>query len=161
MQLIRNPNAWSCLLASMAMVLDRSTEKLIEAIGHDGSEIMFPDLLEPAKRRGFHIQEFISLILESGYAVTAIEVLPYSTPDGEHEFPINFPNFENRFWNLTYCVPGIFTGMRPQRRHAVAWDGYKIYDPLGSVYERKEIKNFDIDIFHRFDQYDRIVGIHY
>ena len=152
MNLVKNPNNWSCLLASVAMVLDKSIEELVGAVGHDGSDIVFPHLPEPGKRRGFHIQEFISVILKSGFAMTPIEVLPYSTPDGKHEFPVDFPNHEERFWNLMYNSVGILTGLRTRWRHAVAWNGKRIYDPLGSVYSHHDIQNFRIDVFYRFDQ---------
>lgn len=152
MNLIKNPNGWSCLLASMAMVLDKSIEELIEAVGHNGSNIVFWNLPEPGKRRGFHIQEFIPMILKSGFAMTPIEVLPYSTPDGVHEFPIDLPNYEERLWNLMNGHRGILTGLRTRWRHAVAWNGKRIYDPLGSIYGHHNIQNFKIDVFYRFDQ---------
>lgn len=152
MNLIKNPNAWSCMLASVAMVLDKTTNELIEAVGHNGSQIIFPELPEPAKRRGFHIQEFIPMILKSGFAMTTIEVLPYSTPDGKHEFPIDFPNYEERFWNLMSNSIGILTGLRTRWRHAVAWNGKRIYDPIGSVYGHHDTQNFRIDVFYRFDK---------
>lgn len=152
MKLIRNPYPWGCLLASMAMVLEKSIQELIWEVGHDGSEIVFPQLPEPAKRRGFHIQEFISTILKSGFAVTAIESLPCSTPDGKHEYSINFPWNEKRFWGLTVGNKGILTGLRTKWRHAVAWNGVKVFDPLGSIYRIPDIQNFSIDVFYRFDQ---------
>ena len=139
------------MLAAMAMVLDKSTEELISRIGHDGSEIVFPDLPEPAKRRGFHIQEFISMILESKFAMTEIAVLPCSTPDGVHEYPINFPNFEQRFLDFMHIVPGIITGSAAKWGHAVAWNGWRIYDPLGEIYYYDEC-TLQIDIFYRFDR---------
>ncbi len=151
MILIRNPNAWSCLLASMSMVLGKSTQELIDRVGHDGSEIVFPHLPEPAKRRGFHIQEFIPLILESGFAMTAIEVLPYSTPDGKHEYPIDFPNYEKRFRNLMSTARGILTGLMSRWHHAVAWNGCRVFDPFGEIYSYEK-RTLRIDAFYRFDQ---------
>lgn len=151
MKLIRNPNAWSCLLASMAMVLDKSIKELIEKIGHDGSEIVFPELPEPGRRRGFHIQEFIRVILESGYSVMPIEALPCSTPDGEHEYSIDFLNFEDRFRDLMATVPGIITGSASKWNHAVAWSGWRIYDPLGEIYNYEKC-TLQIDVFYRFDR---------
>ena len=38
-------------------------EKIIELYGHDGSEILWPELSEPLKRRGFHWQETIQVCL--------------------------------------------------------------------------------------------------
>lgn len=151
MKLIRNPNNWSCLLASMAMVLDKTTDELVKEIGHDGSQIVFPHLPEPGRREGFHIQEFIPIILKSGFSMMAIEALPYSTPDGKHEWPVMFKNNEERFWDLSNWVPGIFTGLATKWRHAIAWDGNQFYDPRGQIYDYDECP-IQVDVFYRFDQ---------
>ena len=151
MQLVKNPNNWSCLLASMAMVLNKTTDELIEEIGHNGSVVVFPELPEPAKREGFHIQEFIPIILKSGFSMMAIEALPYSTPDGKHEWPVKFAHQWQRFWMLTDKVPGIFTGLSTKWRHAVAWDGNKFYDPKGEIYYHDKCP-IQIDVFYRFDR---------
>jgi hypothetical protein len=146
-----NPNGWSCILASVAMVLDWSTKELIEEIGHDGSEVIFPDLPEPAKRRGFHIQEFVPLILKSGFSATAIFVLPCSTPDGNHFYDVPIKDPEVRFRDLVGENVGIFTGIMHKWHHAVAWDGYRIYDPSRGIcfYDECELQ---IDCFYRFDR---------
>lgn len=154
MKLIRNPNPWSCMLCSVAMVLDMEIIELIRKIGHNGSKVVFPVLPEPGRRRGFHLQEFITIAIDRGFAVTPIEALPYATPDGKHEYPINFPDFKIRFQKYMIGVPGILTGLARQWRHAVAWNGKDIYDPRGQICSFKELKRsgMNIDIFWRFDQ---------
>lgn len=159
MKIQRQPNTWSCILASAAMVLDTDCKTLTEMIGHDGSEIVLPSLPEPAKRRGFHLQEIIDCAIKLGYTVTPIEVLPYSTPDGKAEFPVNFKirtdgnlfYWDNKSRLLSYMkdTKGIITGLASQWRHALAWDGKKIYDPHGLVYSFQDCK-IKIDCFWMF-----------
>jgi len=139
------------MLASTAMVLDTTIKDLIKEIGHDGGKIIFPELPEPARRRGFHIQEFVPLILKSGFAMTPIEVLPCSTPDGQHQFNIPLGDYELRFWKLVGVNMGIFTGKMRKWHHAVAWDGARIYDPSRGICYSHDC-NLQIDCFYRFDQ---------
>ena len=78
MRLLRKPERWMCLPASFAMVLDLPLADIFDEIGHDGSQIVWPDLPEPMCRRGFHPQELIHLCLNHGYAATRVEL--YSRP---------------------------------------------------------------------------------
>ena len=152
MKLQRQLNAWSCILAAVATVLDEDQQKLIEEIGHDGSEIVLPTLPEPARRQGFHLQELIDCAIRREFAVTPIEVLPYSTPDGKAEFPVNFPEGnKERLFKYLHNNIGIFTGLAKQWRHAVAWDSKQIYDPHGLIYHFQDCK-IKIDCFWRFDK---------
>lgn len=152
MRLIGNPNFWSCLPASAAMILDIELKKLIEYIGHDGSGIVFPDLPEPGKRRGFHMQEIIPIAWSYGFAVTPIEARPCSTPDGKNEFEIEFPeSLEDRFKIHLDGCRGIITGQRARWFHATAWSDGLIHDPIGKVYPYEEIE-MGIDTFWRFDE---------
>jgi hypothetical protein len=72
------PNRWSCLVTAFAMALDIPVAELIRLVGHDGSEIVNPELPEPGCRRGFHIQEMIEACWSQGHSVTPIEVFPQS-----------------------------------------------------------------------------------
>ena len=58
------------------MVLDMPLADIFDEIGHDGSQIIWPDLPEPMCRRGFHPQELIDVCLARGYAATRIELSP-------------------------------------------------------------------------------------
>ena len=152
MKLITNPNFWSCLLASAAMALDTTTQDLIEMIGHDGSMIIFPELPEPAKRRGFHYQEIVDCAIKLGYTVTPIESLPYSTPNGKLDFPVDFKiSNEQRLREHMKGTKGIVTGLSRQWRHAVYWDAKLIYDPRGRIYPFADC-GMIIDTYYRFDK---------
>ncbi len=152
MKLITNPNGWSCLLASAAMALDTTTQDLVEMIGHDGSVIIFPDLPEPRRRRGFHYQEIVDCAIKLGYSVTPVESLPYATPDGKLEFPVDFKiSNEKRLWDHMKGTQGIITGLSGNRGHAVYWDGVQVYDPRGRIYPFHEC-DMIIDTYYRFDK---------
>ena len=140
---------WSCLAESAAMALEMEYDDLIAELGHDGSAIVFPDLPEPGRRQAFHAQEIIDIALRRGIAVTAIEALPCSTPDGLKDYGVHFKvkRFENHLRNGR----GIVTGMKRKWRHAVFWDRGIYYDPATCLFSDSKI-NMDIDCFYRFDE---------
>jgi len=142
MRLILQPNSWSCTIAAAAMVLDTSIKNLVEMIGHDGSEIMFPELPEPGKRRGFHIQEIVDCVFKFRYSVTPIEILPYSTPNNnKDDFPINFPGGnKERLLRYLSNSKGLLTGISKKWGHTVAWTGKHILDPNGDIYPFSDCK---------------------
>ncbi len=55
----QRPEGWMCMPIAFAMALDMPVADLLEAIGHDGSKIIFPNRPAPACHQGFHIQELI------------------------------------------------------------------------------------------------------
>ncbi len=130
----------NCLAAASAMALGITYNALVNRIGHDGQAIIFPDLPDPGKRQGFHIQEIIDVALDMGFAVTPIEALPYSTPDGQKTFGVNFKI--KRFQNHLKNSRGVITGMKKIWRHAVYWDGVGILESI----------DMDIDCFYKFTQ---------
>ena len=67
MKIQKQPNRWSCLPTSFAMILDVDVNELIRKIGHDGSEILWPNLEEPYCRRAFHIEEIAMVCYGLGY----------------------------------------------------------------------------------------------
>jgi hypothetical protein len=80
MQLMKQPNRWSCLTTSFAMVLNITYDELIKEIGHDGSKLMWPDLPDPMCRQSFHIQELILCCYRRGLAVIPFEIYPIAGP---------------------------------------------------------------------------------
>src|SRR5690606_25476948 len=105
-----------------------------EAIGHDGSEAVWPHLPEPLCRRGFHIQECIRVAIAMDKWVTPFELLPATAAaDGESDLPIyDEPQF-TLFDNLVNNYTGVITG-RGVTPHAVAFENGQIYDPEGYTY---------------------------
>ena len=139
MRLIKSPNRWSCLLASAAMLLDTELKDLVDEIGHDGSEIIWPDSKEPFCRRAFHIAEIIELFDKRGFCLTPIECLPRSVPTIDAEpFLVAFEaNYQRIIRHM--LAPGILVGYGPNGNpHAAAWNTIRVYDPMGDIYVRDD-----------------------
>jgi hypothetical protein len=126
------------MATAFAMAVDLPVEKLIEMIGHDGSEIISP-AQEPAGRRGFSAQECISVALSLGFACTQIELFPGLVyPDG-HKKMVVFPhdaksldgNWE-RFKQQIDSSRGVIAGNGQKHGHAVAYEHRTVYDPAGT-----------------------------
>lgn len=124
------PNPASCLLTSFAMVLGVPAAELIEQIGHDGMEVIFPDLPPQStdRYRGHHIQELIYALDQREYAIVQIEPIPVSQ-SGE----ATYQHGQNPFLEpamLKYS--GVTTGRNVRNNeHAVAWSAInkRSYDP--------------------------------
>lgn len=127
------PTAWSCLPTAFSMATGIPYEKWIDAIGHDGSLVIFEYLDDPQKRRGFHPQEMIRAALSFGIGVTELQVNPTITTDGKNRYPVVFEGGN---------VLSFATALRGQRAviggvtnrgvgHAVAFDGdlWLVFDP--------------------------------
>lgn len=61
-----------CVLRSFAHAIGEFPKKLIDMLGHDGTEIVDPSMAEPYCRRGFGTPELIQVLFELGYTVTPI-----------------------------------------------------------------------------------------
>lgn len=123
-EMMLQPNGWSCLPTSLAMLLGREPREIIEAIGHDGSEICFPDKEPPENRRAFHAQEIVDVALAN-----------FETPIFIMKQPDELPVHPDRFSNYLASAPGILLGVgQVGSPHAVAWDGERIWDPRGEKY---------------------------
>jgi hypothetical protein len=116
--------------------------ELLAKIGHDGSAIIFPALSEPQCRQAFHPQECVLAALACGHGFVHFEWQPVSTPDGFHTHE---PKMDHD-WMISKIIQGptVAVGFMPKsgRRHAVAIEGGKVYDPNGTIYDF-EIKGFD------------------
>ena len=73
MRLQQSPIRGTCLPTSFAMAMGIPVADIFAALGHDGSEVLWPDLPEPTCQRGFHVQELIRLAVKCGWSVTPIE----------------------------------------------------------------------------------------
>lgn len=133
------PNYFSCFITSFAIVLDTFPKTLMEEIGHDGSEIIFPSEQEPYGRRAFHPQELIAPCLRRGYAMVLVEALPvYSPPSTAEDFhPLIFDcGNDIRLRELMNGNIGVLTGENASGNpHAIAWDGQKYYNTDGTIHE--------------------------
>jgi hypothetical protein len=148
MKLQKQPNLWSCLPTSFAMAMNMEVEKLIQLIGHDGSEILFPDLEDPNGRKNFSPHEIILVALKLKYYVTSIPqegILVYASNDDLIHHEELYKLSEEDLFTIMSTNSGVLTGENYHgRRHAVAWDGHMIHDPNGYKYTRDR---FLMDIF--------------
>ncbi len=138
MKLIESPNKWSCLPCSFAMAIGISLNEMIARIGHDGSDVIWPHLPEPLKRRAFHIQECVVASLHLQFSVTELQFNPCLTPDGTSFSDVTTCDI-HKFMTVS---KGVLLGKGRQHGHAVAWDGAYIYDPSGIVYSAENQDTF-------------------
>ena len=123
---------------AFAMALGNPVAELLEAIGHDGSEIVFPSLPEPLCRRCFHVQELIQVALGRGCAVTPVELFPVLQPTeaGPFHKTVLYPdNNWRRFERTIRASFGVIDGTGARLGHTVAYDHGHIFDPRGPVYD--------------------------
>ena len=130
MNLIVQPNRWSCLPTAFAMAIGITVEEMVNAIGHDGSKIIWPDLPEPRCRRGFHTQECIRVALLLGKSVTPVEYESRLAPGDVTPLTIT-----NHRWFSAYLTTscGVVTGVVGQngtaKGHALAYSYTLVADP--------------------------------
>lgn len=136
MKLQINPNAWSCVPTAFAMVLDMPVEDLIKETGHDGSEILYEDLPEPFRRRSFHLQEIVYILVKQKFATFPWHPYRCSSVEGEYMIE-DEPHYEELLH-----LQGVFFGYRlgSSLPHAVAWNGQIIFDPIGARYPYDQFK---------------------
>ena len=123
---------------AFAMALDMPVAELLAAIGHDGSEIVFPSLPEPLCRRCFHIQELIQVALSRGVGRHAGGIVPRAATDrgGPFHKTVLYPdNNWRRFEATIQASRGVIDGTGGRFGHMVAYDHGRIYDPRGPVYD--------------------------
>jgi len=122
---------------AFAMALDTPVADLLAAIGHDGGEIVFPNLPEPLCRRCFHIQELIQVALAHGFAVTPVELFPVLQPTdaGPHKTVCYPDNNWRRFAETIHTSRGVIDGTGACHGHTVAYDHGLIFDPKGLLYD--------------------------
>jgi hypothetical protein len=127
------------------MVLGVSLDEVLEAIGHDGSEILWPDLEEPIKRRAFHIEEL-------QYAALRFNCFLAGYSPGFSWSPASMDvaySFKAQFEDVIRRSDGILVGQYIGRTnaHAVAWNAKeeRIYDPNG---QKVRLDTFTPDAFH-------------
>lgn len=146
MRLQKQPSAWSCLPTAFAMAADIPVQAMLIWIGHDGSEIVRPEEPERYCRRAFHIQEMIDVMFINHYAVIPFEAQPILSIGRGEDVKVDFPiGLVDRLAMLVDKEVGVFTGQSMKGNpHAVAWDGFRIYDPKGEILP---ISEFNIQTF--------------
>lgn len=125
-------NKWSCLPTAFAMCMDIDVDELIKMIGHDGSEIVWPQYPDPYCRRSFHPQEIFYAAITLAYSIMEIQEQPIMSPfTGAEPFKIDCGKMP---MNLM-CCRVVLIGNNPGRyNHAIAYDPatQRNYDPSQS-----------------------------
>lgn len=140
------PNRASCLVTAFAMVLDIPVEKIFEQLGHNGTEVIWPELPEPFCYRGFHPQELIYFAYKHKFYFLEFQPNPNLVsvyPSREHSWEM-FSGEE--FTYLLNKHDGVLVGIVNNCFHAVAWNKQEklVLDPNGTTYT---IDNFSIQCF--------------
>lgn len=145
MKLIQSPNDWSCMATSWAMALGIGLDVVVAEVGHDGSEIVWPDLPSPHCRRGFHPQEFYPLARTLGFAVETVESKPMLQNIRGDILTLPGVDWEHCLSNCHGIIGGY---TRSGTGHAVAVHAGRVYDPRGRVYDvsRCDIRGFTPEI---------------
>ena len=132
-------NQWSCLPKAVSSLLAPQTtfEQLIQAIGHDGSEILNHNMVEPLNRRAFSLGEVASAATRLGEPLMVLDVLE-QLPDGRE---IELFSKEQIRPFLKDCV---LYGIVNDQLHAVHCKELWIFDPNGTAYSLGEFKIYSI-----------------
>lgn len=119
------------------MALEITTVRFEELAGHDGGEIVFPDLPEPLCRRGFHVCEANRVAMILGHSATPFELMPQIASKTRDTIRCFYNAQDERFnWSLFTAqidyTRGVIECMTPNGNyHAVAYSKGRIYDPDG------------------------------
>lgn len=142
------PSGWSCLPTAFGMVLDILADEVISHVGHDGSEIIWPELDEPYCRRGFSISEMTNFSLSHGAAPVVIDMDHLIIPNDPNLDIVAEPNKMFHYYLDQY--PGVILA----DNHAVAWDNeeHKVYDPMKGI---RDISGYDLECFIALIRFDR------
>lgn len=143
MKLQMKGESWQCAVYSYAMATGLNAQSLIELIGHDGGEIVFPHLPEPACRRGHSIFELIDAGIACGFATTWVPFDPHiEASDSSQVIPV-YPPERNwqRVEDAIQTSIGIIDLQLTRWAHTVCFAHGDIFDPDGKVY------NYDRNLF--------------
>lgn len=127
----RKPTSWGCAITALAMTLDIPVEDVVAEAGHDGGEIIFPLLKEPACRKGFHLQELVRIAWRHGFAMTPVELFPriMATDHSKTHKVWDQTECKARFMGIINSTCGILEGYGKLCHHAVYNRYGQIFDP--------------------------------
>ena len=130
------------------MLLGLELDAMLCAVGHDGSEVMWPEMEEPIKRKAFHIEELEYAAFKLGWLLCHFSPGVSYSPSGDPSVAttIHFPLKE-----VMQSHDGLMLGRYrlTGRSHAVAWSAKEglIYDPAGRLVQWKD-DLFNVEAFY-------------
>ncbi len=123
------------------MALGITTEEFYLLAGHNGGEIVFPELTEPYRRRGFHVSEAVMVALRHCCTASPVELEPRIASNGDLDrtVAVRYSRVCNDNWAAFTTLIQSFQGVIECRTyrgwHAVAFDTGRIYDPDGREFD--------------------------
>jgi hypothetical protein len=127
--------------------MESSVDFLIKLIGHDGSEIIWPNQDEPRRRAGHTHHEMQYVARKLGYYLVDYKPGFGYAPPGETKLMTR--SFLDAWVDVLSTHDGVLSGSYKGRinNHAVAWNAKEglIYDPTGYT---AYIDQFDPLYFH-------------
>jgi hypothetical protein len=146
MELLLQSDEWSCLPTAFAMTLGILPKEIYEFIGHDGSEVIWPELDEPYCRRSFSIEEMLDYCIATVYYPVQLSPNPAYCPEQTDRLFQPFLEPEARFAHYLEVKPAVLLGIGKDsgHPHAVAWCHKEqlIFDPSGEKYS---IDRFEVE----------------
>lgn len=137
MKHIKQPNFYTCYVASLAMCIDSTVEEIISVIGHDGSKVI--DKNTDNKYLSVEMFETNSVMLAAykmGYALTEISAYPLIY-NKENLLPTNYPTTIQELLGLfpnqqRFIIITIASYKGQNIEHAIAYEnGNDFYhDPM-------------------------------
>ena len=153
MRVFIQPNEHSCVITSVATLLNVSIEELVRQIGHDGSELIH------GTYRGHHIQEIIDLLDGLHCSLTPIQFEPeYRASLESVAYPLKVREHGRLEQHLE--GDGLLTGRRGNIGHCCAYIKGLVIDPMTCsktiVYPIIDcaLNNFFPTIFWKLNVYD-------
>lgn len=125
----KQPNSWSCLATCAAMALGVRVGRVIDFVGHDGSEAPWPESWHQGGRRGFTLGEIGRFLASYSYTLGVVAGAP----------AVDRPlKLDGASPSLAVTVnlsgnPAIIQTVRVTKAgrifHSIFWDGEKVLDP--------------------------------
>jgi hypothetical protein len=144
----KQPNEWSCLPTSLAMLVGLPVEDIIPKYGHDGSA---PVPGNPYDRLCFTDLETVKVAL--GMGVHLVPVHPYSriSRDGVEHW-MNDPTFVRTLERFSGLVVGSKKGSGRGYGHSVCWHNglFSFLDPSKpeAVFYGQSDERYNVEVFY-------------
>ena len=126
-------NGYICEINAAAMVLGHTPAGIAQLLGHDGREVLYPEIQGPERMRGVHGQEIVDIAILMNIALVQRECKPEADHCGNLRLV-----YTRDIGDLIkpHERPAIVAGLNEQGHgHAIAYDPkYEYYlDPNGPV----------------------------
>ena len=152
MILQKQPNDASCLATAFAMCFNVDVKKIFKELGHDGTEVLWPQMSPPNCYRGFHYSELHLFGYNLGFSCIMFEPKPkmFSSFEGQimdqsgnaHDTCVDLEEIDvtDFIRNKTGVIA--YTS-KAGHFHACAFHRGKIYNPSGVIEAPDDCENIE------------------